>query len=328
MSARSDANCTSFNRSCLPLLSRKCSSSKLRSKWSSIARLLRPVMMRMSSSPAFTASSTTYWIAGLSTTGSISLGELFVAGRKRVPRPAAGITALRTRVIRPPQAVRRTPRSFSSPPEQPADVRRVAEHDQHGECRRRLRLPIGRSRSAKTAIGKRIVIEERGERRLVQYPGDEEPDDGEADDDQRVQHDERAARGRDALPALAVERERVADDRGDAEDARARRGRRWRARRPAAIAPLAKSSSRTSAPGLPAEQPADVRGAGVARALLQDVAAVGPGDELGARERPEQPGHGNEERDRRACAAHSGAWLEHVEGQDDEAASEQYDWHS
>src|SRR5258708_28334134 len=53
-------------------------------------------MTRMSVMPALTASSTTYWIAGLSTRGSISLGWAFVAGRKRVPKPAAGITALRT----------------------------------------------------------------------------------------------------------------------------------------------------------------------------------------------------------------------------------------
>src|SRR6186997_43470 len=33
---------------------------------------------------------------GLSTSGSISLGCALVAGRKRVPRPAAGKTALRT----------------------------------------------------------------------------------------------------------------------------------------------------------------------------------------------------------------------------------------
>src|SRR5438477_305428 len=32
------------------------------------------------------------------TNGSISLGTAFEAGRNRVPRPAAGITALRTRV--------------------------------------------------------------------------------------------------------------------------------------------------------------------------------------------------------------------------------------
>src|SRR3954451_18784945 len=68
-----------------------------RSKWSSSARLLRPVIIRMSLRPTFTASSTTYWIAGLSTTGSISLGIAFVAGRNLVPRPAAGMTALVTR---------------------------------------------------------------------------------------------------------------------------------------------------------------------------------------------------------------------------------------
>ena len=53
-------------------------------------------MIKMSRMPARTASSTTYWMAGLSTSGSISLGWAFVAGRNRVPSPAAGITALRT----------------------------------------------------------------------------------------------------------------------------------------------------------------------------------------------------------------------------------------
>ena len=50
------------------------------------------------SMPAATASSTAYWMTGLSTSGSISLGCAFVAGRKRVPQPAAGKTALRTRI--------------------------------------------------------------------------------------------------------------------------------------------------------------------------------------------------------------------------------------
>src|SRR5713101_4867260 len=96
MSAISVVTCTSFSRSCLPLCSSVASSSKLRSKWSSMARLPRPVMTRMSVIPARAASSTTYWMAGLSTIGSISLGWLFVAGRNRVPSPAAGMTALRT----------------------------------------------------------------------------------------------------------------------------------------------------------------------------------------------------------------------------------------
>src|SRR5688500_13281545 len=46
--------------------------------------------------PARTASSTTSWIVGTSTIGSISLGTAFVAGRNRVPSPAAGITAFLT----------------------------------------------------------------------------------------------------------------------------------------------------------------------------------------------------------------------------------------
>src|SRR3990167_1929886 len=61
-----------------------------------MARLPRPVTMMISARPDATASSTTYWIIGLSTSGSISLGWALVAGRKRVPRPAAGNTALRT----------------------------------------------------------------------------------------------------------------------------------------------------------------------------------------------------------------------------------------
>src|SRR3989338_384105 len=59
-------------------------------------RLCQPVTMMMSSMPLATASSTTYCMMGLSTTGSISLGWALVAGRKRVPMPAAGIMALRT----------------------------------------------------------------------------------------------------------------------------------------------------------------------------------------------------------------------------------------
>src|SRR6266481_10110695 len=46
--------------------------------------------------PEATASSTTYFINDSATTESISFGEALVAGRKRVPRPAAGKTALRT----------------------------------------------------------------------------------------------------------------------------------------------------------------------------------------------------------------------------------------
>src|ERR671914_1807051 len=64
-----------------------------------MARLPRPVMTRMSVMPAPTASSTTYWMVGLSMTGTISFGWLLVAGRNLVPSPAAGITAFLTFVM-------------------------------------------------------------------------------------------------------------------------------------------------------------------------------------------------------------------------------------
>jgi hypothetical protein len=50
----------------------------------------------MSVIPAPAACSITYWMAGLSTRGSISFGCDLVAGRNLVPRPAAGMTAFFT----------------------------------------------------------------------------------------------------------------------------------------------------------------------------------------------------------------------------------------
>src|ERR1700688_279706 len=91
-------SCTNLASSPFPLLSRKLSNSGEESKWSSIAFFPRPVTIIMFSIPEATHSSTTYWINGLSTTGSISLGCALVAGRNRVPSPAAGRTALRTRI--------------------------------------------------------------------------------------------------------------------------------------------------------------------------------------------------------------------------------------
>src|SRR5215469_5212206 len=60
-----------------------------------MARLEAPVMNTRRCAPAASASSTAYWMSGLSTTGSISFGLALVAGRKRVPRPATGNTAVR-----------------------------------------------------------------------------------------------------------------------------------------------------------------------------------------------------------------------------------------
>src|SRR5579864_6034050 len=61
-----------------------------------MARLPPPVTMITCSSPLAIASSTPYWMVGLSTSGSISFGWAFVTGRNRVPSPAAGKIALRT----------------------------------------------------------------------------------------------------------------------------------------------------------------------------------------------------------------------------------------
>src|SRR5688572_10108930 len=84
------------SNSCLPFAARSLSSSCTLSKWSSMARLLRPVTKIRSVIPAAAASSTAYWISGLSTIGSISFGLALVAGKKRLPRPATGKTALRS----------------------------------------------------------------------------------------------------------------------------------------------------------------------------------------------------------------------------------------
>ena len=53
-----------------------------------------PVIMIISSMPDLLASSTVYWMSGLSTMGSISLGIALVAGKNLVPIPADGKTAL------------------------------------------------------------------------------------------------------------------------------------------------------------------------------------------------------------------------------------------
>ena len=87
---------TMANRSFLPRVSSRFSSSKLTSKWSSMAVFPRPVTMMMFWMPECSASSTPYWMMGLSTIGSISFGCALVAGRKRVPSPAAGKTAFLT----------------------------------------------------------------------------------------------------------------------------------------------------------------------------------------------------------------------------------------
>src|SRR5699024_6586459 len=124
---------TFAKRSESPFASRFCSSSTTWSKWFSIASLPRPVTMRTSVRPAATASSTTYWIAGVSTTGSISWGTSFVAGRTRVPRPATGMTTLRILLIRPGY------------PARPGRVLRLAKPGPHRAARVAGRAAVGQS---------------------------------------------------------------------------------------------------------------------------------------------------------------------------------------
>src|SRR3954468_12809158 len=68
-----------------------------------MARLWRPVTKIMSVMPAAAASSTAYWMSGLSTTGIISLGLALVKGRKRLPNPATGNPAFLSLGISAPQ---------------------------------------------------------------------------------------------------------------------------------------------------------------------------------------------------------------------------------
>jgi hypothetical protein len=74
---------------------------EFRCDWKCSSTVVRPGLSTstISSIPDATASSTTIWIAGLSTTGRISFGITFDAGSIRVPIPAATTTALRTFII-------------------------------------------------------------------------------------------------------------------------------------------------------------------------------------------------------------------------------------
>src|SRR5881296_1976007 len=101
-----------------------------------MARLPRPVTMMISDRPEATASSTTYWIIGLSTSGSISFGCALVAGRNRVPSPAAGNTALR---MGAGEVTRRVLASAS----ESTDYRPEALEQREGRHRRLVRTVTG-----------------------------------------------------------------------------------------------------------------------------------------------------------------------------------------
>ena len=89
-----DASCTRSAASPLPRSRSMFSKSSSTEKYCSIWGFSREFTITTPSTPSGSrASSTTYWRMGLSRTGRSSLGMHLVAGRKRVPRPAAGMIA-------------------------------------------------------------------------------------------------------------------------------------------------------------------------------------------------------------------------------------------
>ena len=86
---------TLANMVSLPRDSRVCSSTRSSTKCATTPSLPGDVMISSRSAPADLASSATNSIPGVSTTGRSSFGTVLVAGRKRVPKPAAGTIAVR-----------------------------------------------------------------------------------------------------------------------------------------------------------------------------------------------------------------------------------------
>ena len=197
-----------------------------------------------------------------------------------MPSPAAGITALRTwcngasvNRVADPISSRRSSRRMLPACRAIDEDRERAEHGN---------FPPRRSPSTRRRPGTAPRSSNDASDALLQHARDDEPHDREAEHDQREQHDQHPARGRDALAALAVQRERVADDCGDAEHVRARARPPTARPTPAASAPLAKSMTSTSRPYFQPRSRATFDAPGLPGALVQDVAALGPGDE-GAR---------------------------------------------
>ena len=104
---RAGARRTFSSIKCLPRASRVPSSTRSSTKCATTPSLPSDVTITSRSPPASAASAATNSIPGVSTTGRSSLGTVFVAGRNRVPRPAAGtiavygMTYLRARHRRP-----------------------------------------------------------------------------------------------------------------------------------------------------------------------------------------------------------------------------------
>ena len=86
--------------SVLPRAASSASRPGFGSKCAPVITLPGLVTRMMRRRPERAASSTPYWMIGRSTSGRSSFGNALVAGRMRVPRPAAGNTAVRSVVMR------------------------------------------------------------------------------------------------------------------------------------------------------------------------------------------------------------------------------------
>src|SRR3989442_11241368 len=154
--------------------------------------------MMISCSPEATASSTTYWMVGLSTSGSISLGWALVAGRNRVPRPAAGNTPLRTRMD--------MDGSLDQTPDPLAIDRRLDPTSQvaesHNTPARPARLPSRAWRRTSTIARPHRTL------KLVHVHAQLAQDEDEHDEGQHPAHDAREQRAE--RPRRAVSRWRAA----------------------------------------------------------------------------------------------------------------------
>src|SRR5579875_4008257 len=86
---------TLASMSFLPRASNVPSSTRSSTKCATTLSLPWEVTITSRSAPASAASAATSSMPGVSTTGNSSLGTVLVVGKKRVPRPAAGTTAVR-----------------------------------------------------------------------------------------------------------------------------------------------------------------------------------------------------------------------------------------
>src|SRR5690349_1120598 len=96
MRASAGARRTRSSEALSSFFSSAASRSSFGRKYWAIARLSSFTTRSTSVMPFSAASATTYSSAGVVTIGASSFGRVLVNGRKRVPRPAAGINALRT----------------------------------------------------------------------------------------------------------------------------------------------------------------------------------------------------------------------------------------